>query len=109
MTEKPQTPDISAWMVDETATRTKNIKGITATFRTSIAGKDVKDILINSRTSTDAAERELEFEFALVKLVMIDPVISRDAWMGGKMDSAVQIEIAIECKMIAGLLDDSFR
>lgn len=109
MTDTPKTPDLTAWMVDETATKTKDIKGIPATFRTSIAGKDVKDILINSRTSTDAAERELEFEFAIVQLVMTDPVISREDWMSDKMDSAVQIEIAIECKIIAGLIDDPFR
>ena len=109
MTEKSKTPDLSAWMVDETATKTMNIKGVTATLRTSVAGKDVTNILVNSRTSTDTAERELEFEFALVHLVMIDPVIARDDWMGGKMDSAIQIKIATECKIIAGLLDDSFR
>lgn len=110
MTKNTNSPvDLSAWMVDETATKTKDIKGIPATFRTSIAGKDVKGILINSRTSADVAERELEFEFALVELVLVDPVISREDWMSGEMDSAVQIEIVIESKIIAGLIDDSFR
>ena len=106
MTDTPTTPDLSAWMVDDAATETKDIVGIPTTFRTSLAGKDVKEIYINC-VENDRAKFEIETDFKLVQLGVIDPVIPRDVW--DKMDAVPQLEIVATCKINAGLIGEPFR